>query len=107
MVDLNLTKRQQEIFDFIKRYSSRHGYPPTVRDIGKAVGLASSSTVHAHLSNLEKVGLLRRDSTQSPPDAPPGPRAPAPHSAASPREGPPGCSRGAGHSPRPAADTDD
>jgi repressor LexA len=61
MVDLSLTKRQQEIFDFIKRYSSRHGYPPTVRDIGKAVGLASSSTVHAHLANLEKIGLLRRD----------------------------------------------
>jgi repressor LexA len=61
MVDLSLTKRQQEIFDFIKRYSSRHGYPPTVRDIGKAVGLASSSTVHAHLANLEKVGLLKRD----------------------------------------------
>ena len=61
MVDLNLTKRQQEIFDFIKRYSAKYGYPPTVRDIGKAVGLASSSTVHAHLSNLEKVGLLRRD----------------------------------------------
>jgi len=61
MVELNLTKRQQEIFDFIKRYSARYGYPPTVRDIGKAVGLASSSTVHAHLSNLEKVGLLRRD----------------------------------------------
>jgi repressor LexA len=59
MVDL--TKRQQEIFEFIKQYSSRHGYPPTVRDIGKAVGLASSSTVHAHLANLEKVGLLRRD----------------------------------------------
>jgi repressor LexA len=57
----DLTKRQQEIFDFIKRYSSAHGYPPTVRDIGKAVGLASSSTVHAHLANLEKVGLLRRD----------------------------------------------
>ena len=56
-----LTKRQQEIFDFIKRYSASHGYPPTVRDIGKAVGLASSSTVHAHLANLEKVGLLRRD----------------------------------------------
>ena len=53
----DLTKRQQEIFDFIKRYSARHGYPPTVRDIGKAVGLASSSTVHAHLANLEKVGL--------------------------------------------------
>src|SRR6185436_19164467 len=57
----DLTKRQQEIFDFIKKYSARHGYPPTVRDIGKAVGLASSSTVHVHLANLEKVGLLRRD----------------------------------------------
>jgi len=60
----DLTKRQQEIFDFIKKYSSRHGYPPTVRDIGKAVGLASSSTVHAHLANLEKSGLLRRDPTK-------------------------------------------
>jgi repressor LexA len=59
MVDL--TKRQREIFDYIKSYSSKHGYPPTVRDIGKAVGLASSSTVHAHLANLEKLGLLRRD----------------------------------------------
>src|SRR5262249_58286081 len=57
----DLTKRQQEIFDFIKKYSARYGYPPTVRDIGKAVGLASSSTVHAHLANLEKIGLLRRD----------------------------------------------
>jgi repressor LexA len=60
-VDLNLTKRQQEIFDFIKRYSAKHGYPPTVRDIGKAIGLTSSSTVHTHLSNLEKIGLVRRD----------------------------------------------
>jgi repressor LexA len=58
---VDLTKRQQEIFDFIKSYSGKHGYPPTVRDIGKAVGLASSSTVHAHLANLEKAGLLRRD----------------------------------------------
>jgi repressor LexA len=58
---MDLTKRQQEIFDFIKRYSAKYGYPPTVRDIGKAVGLASSSTVHAHLANLEKIGLLRRD----------------------------------------------
>ncbi|WP_027006801.1 transcriptional repressor LexA [Conexibacter woesei] len=58
---MDLTKRQQEIFDFIKRYSAKHGYPPTVRDIGKAVGLASSSTVHAHLANLEKLGLLKRD----------------------------------------------
>src|SRR4051794_30971461 len=58
---MDLTKRQQEIFDFIKRYSAKNGYPPTVRDIGKAVGLTSSSTVHAHLANLEKLGLLRRD----------------------------------------------
>src|SRR5665213_700484 len=58
---VDLTKRQQEIFDFIKRYSARHGYPPTVRDIGKAVGLASSSTVHQHLANLERIGLLKRD----------------------------------------------
>src|SRR4026209_600158 len=61
---MDLTKRQQEIFDFIKRYSAKYGYPPTVRDIGKAVGLHSSSTVHAHLANLEKVGLLRRDPTK-------------------------------------------
>ena len=60
-MELNLTKRQQEIFDFIKKYSAKYGYPPTVRDIGSAVGLASSSTVHAHLANLEKLGMLRRD----------------------------------------------
>jgi repressor LexA len=64
MVDLSLTKRQQEIFDFIKSYSSKNGYPPTVRDIGKAIGLTSSSTVHAHLANLEKAGALRRDPTK-------------------------------------------
>jgi repressor LexA len=64
MVDLKLTKRQQEIFDFVKRYRSEHGYPPTVRDIGRAIGLTSSSTVHAHLANLEKLGVLRRDPTK-------------------------------------------
>ena len=58
---MDLTKRQKEIFDFIGRYASKYGYPPTVREIGKAVGLHSSSTVHAHLANLEKFGLLRRD----------------------------------------------
>src|SRR5690606_5210676 len=47
---MDLTKRQQEIFDFIRTYTSGNGYPPTVRDIGTAVGLASSSTVHAHLA---------------------------------------------------------
>jgi repressor LexA len=61
MVELKLTKRQQEIFDFIQKYASKYGYPPTVREIGKAVGLASSSTVHAHLANLQKSGLLRRN----------------------------------------------
>ncbi len=61
---MDLTKRQKEIFDFIRRYASKYGYPPTVREIGRAVGLQSSSTVHAHLANLEKVGLLRRDPTK-------------------------------------------
>jgi repressor LexA len=60
-VELKLTKRQQEIFEFIKRYAAKYGYPPTVREIGKAVGLASSSTVHAHLANLERYGLLKRN----------------------------------------------
>jgi repressor LexA len=64
MVELQMTRRQQEIFQFIKRYASKYGYPPTVREIGKAVGLASSSTVHAHLANLEKYGVLRRDPTK-------------------------------------------
>jgi repressor LexA len=64
MADLNLTKRQQEIFDFVRRYVGEHGYPPTVRDIGKAIGLTSSSTVHAHLANLEKLGVLKRDPTK-------------------------------------------
>jgi repressor LexA len=61
MVDFNLTKRQREIAEFIKHYSAKFGYPPTVREIGKAVGLASSSTVHAHLANLEKYGVLKRN----------------------------------------------
>jgi len=64
MVELKLTRRQHEVLEFVKRYSAKHGYPPTVRDIGKAIGLTSSSTVHAHLANLEKVGLLRRDPTK-------------------------------------------
>ena len=59
MVDL--TKRQREIFDYIGKYAEKTGYPPTVREIGKAVGLHSSSTVHVHLANLEKAGVLRRD----------------------------------------------
>jgi repressor LexA len=60
----DLSKRQQEIFEFIGSYLSKHGYPPTVREIGKAVGLHSSSTVHAHLAKLETLGVLRRDPTK-------------------------------------------
>src|SRR5690348_2084223 len=59
-----LTSRQREIWSFVLDYSDRHGYPPTVREIGEAVGLASPSTVHAHLANLERAGLLRRDPTK-------------------------------------------
>ena len=59
-----LTDRQRQIFDFLTTYVDEHGYPPTVREIGEAVGLASPSTVHAHLANLERAGLLKRDPTK-------------------------------------------
>jgi repressor LexA len=59
-----LTERQREIWDFVVGYVDGHGYPPTVREIGEAVGLASPSTVHAHLANLERAGLLKRDPTK-------------------------------------------
>lgn len=59
-----LTPRQREIWDYVVAYVDQHGYPPTVREIGQAVGLASPSTVHAHLANLERAGLLKRDPTK-------------------------------------------
>jgi repressor LexA len=59
-----LTARQQEIWKFLTDYVDEHGYPPTVREIGEAVGLASPSTVHAHLANLERAGLIKRDPTK-------------------------------------------
>lgn len=59
-----LTKRQQDILDFIKLKVQEKGYPPSVREIGQAVGLASSSTVHGHLSRLEEKGYIRRDPTK-------------------------------------------
>ena len=59
-----LTARQQEIWNYLVEYVDGHGYPPTVREIGEHVGLASPSTVHAHLANLERAGLLRRDPTK-------------------------------------------
>ncbi|MBA2568885.1 MAG: transcriptional repressor LexA [Actinobacteria bacterium] len=59
-----LTERQRQILDFLTSYLDGHGYPPTVREIGEAVGLASPSTVHAHLANLERAGLIKRDPTK-------------------------------------------
>ena len=57
-----LGKRQIAIYDFIRTYTDQHGYPPSVREIGAAVGLASPSTVHMHLKVLEESGLIKRDS---------------------------------------------
>jgi repressor LexA len=59
-----ISNRQQAILEFIKREVREKGYPPSVREIGEAVGLASSSTVHGHLDRLEKKGLIRRDPTK-------------------------------------------
>ncbi|MBT8240273.1 MAG: transcriptional repressor LexA [Acidimicrobiales bacterium] len=61
MSGTNLTARQQEILDFIDSQNRERGYPPSVREIGKAVGLTSPSTVHSHLNTLQKAGYLRRD----------------------------------------------
>src|SRR2546430_3496274 len=60
----DLTKRQKAILDFIVQKVEDRGYPPAVREIGQAVGLASPSTVHAHLQTLEDRGYLRRDPTK-------------------------------------------
>ena len=58
------SKRQEDILAFIKEEVRKKGYPPSVREIGEAVGLASSSTVHGHLARLENKGLIRRDPTK-------------------------------------------
>ena len=62
--DISLTARQRRIVDFISRTVRDRGYPPTVREIGEAVGLTSSSSVHAQLANLERRGLLRKEPTR-------------------------------------------
>ena len=62
MAKAKLGKRQLAIYDFIRTYTDEHGYPPSVREIGAAVGLASPSTVHMHLKVLEERGLIKRDS---------------------------------------------
>jgi repressor LexA len=59
-----VTDRQRAILEYLREYIEQHGYPPTVREIGEAVGLRSPSTVHAHLAQLERAGLLRRDPTK-------------------------------------------
>lgn len=59
-----LTRRQEEILDFIKKSVLEKGYPPSVREIGAAVGLNSSATVHSHLNSLESKGMIRRDPTK-------------------------------------------
>jgi len=61
---VELSPRQREILEFVNSHVDSHGYPPTVREIGQAVGLTSPSTVHAHLAPLETSGLIRRDKTK-------------------------------------------
>ena len=60
----DLTPRQRQILEFVDEEARRRGYPPSVREIGKAVGLTSTSTVHAHLSALVAKGYLQRDATK-------------------------------------------
>src|SRR5829696_7456619 len=64
MADTKITARQREILDFIESQMRERGYPPSVREIGEAVGLTSPSTVHSHLSTLQRLGFLRRDPTK-------------------------------------------
>lgn len=60
-----LTKRQEEILNFIKEYIVSHGYPPTIREICKAMGVSSPATVHAHLNNLETKGFIKKEDTKN------------------------------------------
>jgi repressor LexA len=60
-----LTKRQAEILNYIKEYIVSYGYPPTVREIGKALGVSSPATIHAHLSNLENKGFIKKEETKN------------------------------------------
>jgi len=60
-----ITKRQREIYDFIARFVAEHGYSPSFEEIGEGTGLSSLATVHKHVTNLEKKGLLKRDYNRS------------------------------------------
>ena len=55
---VKLTPKQQQIYDYILSFTSQHGYPPSVREIGEAVGLRSPSTVHFHLKHMEELGVI-------------------------------------------------
>lgn len=59
-----LTDRQQAVLDVLRSHTAEHGYPPTVREIGQVLGMASSSTVHSHLAALERAGIIERDPTK-------------------------------------------
>lgn len=61
----NLTKRQDDILNYIKSFIVSNGYPPTVREIGSALGISSPATIHVHLSNLEKKGFIKKDGTKN------------------------------------------
>ena len=60
-----LTDRQKDVLDFIKSYIVSRGYPPTVREIGKALDISSPATIHVHLKNLEKKGIIRKEGTKN------------------------------------------
>lgn len=62
---VELTTRQNEILNYIKKYIATHGYPPTIREIGAAVDVSSPATIHAHLANLEKKGFIRKQETKN------------------------------------------
>lgn len=62
---VELTKRQNDILTFIKEYMVNHGYPPTIREIGKALDISSPATIHAHLQNLEKKGVIRKGGSKN------------------------------------------
>ncbi len=61
----SLTNRQKDVLDYVKSYIVSHGYPPTVREIGSALGINSPATIHAHLKNLEKKGIIRKDNSKN------------------------------------------
>ncbi len=60
-----LTKRQEDILDYIKKYIVSHGFPPTIREIGAALDLSSPATIHAHLANLEKKGFIKKQDSKN------------------------------------------